>query len=200
MLFKLTDCTAERSKSIFWRKNNLETVRQKRYHVIIGTVFLIQFTLVISQDFPCSLQSRVKWGIIRGRGSCEGVWHSPPPILVSQKTEREGSGGLFCSDNSTVSVALILPLVNSFSSKNIIHEELTSETYEGLLKKKGNYFRFQDWLVNKRPFKFPNLVLKIRNHFKFLTSWKQIRDQMIIHHIPRIKFQSLDVVSCKNSF
>ena len=136
MLFKLTDCTAERSKSIFWRKNNLETVRQKRYHVIIGTVFLIQFTLVISQDFPCSLQSRVKRGIIRGRGSCEGVWHSPPPILVSQKTEREGSGGLFCSDNSTVSVALILPLVNSFSSKNIIHEELTSETLEGLLKKK----------------------------------------------------------------
>lgn len=199
MLFKLTDCTAERSKSIFWRKNNLETVRQKQYHVIIGTVFLIQFTLVISQDFPCSLQSRVKWGIIRGRGSCEGVWHSPPPILVSQKTEREGSGGLLCSDNSTVSVALILP------SKFLQFQEYNSWRTDfwnlgRAPKKKGNYFRFQDWLVNKRPFKFPNLVLKIRNHFKFLTRWKQIRDQMIIHHIPRIKFQSLDVVSCKNSF
>ena len=94
MLFKLTDCTAERSKSIFWRKNNLETVRQKQYHVIIGTVFLIQFTLVISQDFPCSLQSRVKWGIVRGRGSHEGVWH--PPLSWSRKRRRgrRAEGGL----------------------------------------------------------------------------------------------------------
>lgn len=198
MLFKLTDCTAERSKSIFWRKNNLETATKAiscHYrHRFSNSIYFGYFTRFSLQfTIPSEARYYKRKRVLRRSMTLAS------PILVSQKTEREGSGGLFCSDNSTVSVALILP------SKFLQFQEYNSWRTDfwnlgRAPKKKGNYFRFQDWLVNKRPFKFPNLVLKIKNHFKFLTSWKQIRDQMIIHHIPRIKFQSLDVVSCKNSF